>query len=75
MRLVQPFCSNPACVLHMRPDDRRIEGSGECAVRPDGIVTSRGVHLASTYKLDHVCAQQPNAAEVVREDGSDRGWW
>jgi hypothetical protein len=36
------FCENPACVLHVRAQRPGVIGAGEWAVRPDGIVTSRG---------------------------------
>lgn len=36
-----PFCTNPACVLHVCADDQGVDGRGEWAVRPDGIVTGR----------------------------------
>jgi len=35
------FCNNENCVLHVRLGDPRVRGSGEWAVRPDGVVTSR----------------------------------
>jgi len=35
------FCSNQDCVLHVRRGDARVFGSGEWALRPDGVVTSR----------------------------------
>ena len=35
------FCSNEHCVLHVRLGDPHVRGSGEWAVRPDGVVTSR----------------------------------
>ena len=37
----EPFCMNPECVLHVRRGDPGVHGSGEWAVRPDGIRTSR----------------------------------
>lgn len=38
------FCENPACVLHVRPGDPGVRGSGDWAVRPDGIRTSRSLY-------------------------------
>ncbi len=35
------FCANPACELHVSQADPEVRGSGEWAVRPDGIRTSR----------------------------------
>jgi hypothetical protein len=40
------FCANPACVLHVRRTDPGVRGSGEWAVRPDGMRTSRSVYGA-----------------------------
>ena len=37
----EPFCANPGCVLHVRAGDPDVHGSGDWAVRPDGIRTSR----------------------------------
>lgn len=38
------FCANPACVLHAGQNDPHVRGSGEWAVRPDGIRTSRSLY-------------------------------
>lgn len=42
--LRQPFCANPDCVLHVAAGDPGVEGNGEWATRPDGIVTSHGIY-------------------------------
>jgi len=49
------FCSNEDCVLHVRIGDPGVHGSGEWAVRPDGIVTSRQV--VQGRMLCDVCGQ------------------
>jgi hypothetical protein len=49
------FCSNEDCVLHVRIGDPGVRGSGEWAVRPDGIVTSRQV--VHGRMLCDVCGQ------------------
>ena len=54
------FCSNAQCVLHVRRGDARVFGSGEWAVRPDGVVTSR--RLVNGQMLCDVC-------------GRDGGWF
>ncbi len=38
------FCSNADCVLHVRAGDPGVCGRGEWALRPDGVLTSRGVY-------------------------------
>lgn len=48
------FCSNAECVLHVRPGDPQVFGSGEWAVRPDGVVTSR--RLQHGRMVCDVCA-------------------
>ena len=50
------FCSNPACVLHVRVGDPGVCGQGEWAVRPDGVVTSRGIYRGRV--LCDVCGRQ-----------------
>jgi len=38
------FCSNEKCELYVRREDTGVCGSGEWAVRSDGIVTSRAMY-------------------------------
>jgi hypothetical protein len=38
------FCSNEACVLHVRRGDSNVDGWGDWAVRPDGVVTGRAFY-------------------------------
>ncbi len=35
------FCANSACVLHVRPGDVNVEGSGNWAEFADGIILGR----------------------------------
>jgi len=37
-----PFCSNPACDLHVRLVDLQVEGGGNWVSLPDGRVFGRG---------------------------------
>jgi hypothetical protein len=37
-----PFCANPACALHVRLVDSRVEGGGNWVSLPDGRVFGRG---------------------------------
>ena len=50
------FCSNPACVLHVRTGDSCVAGTGEWAIRPDGVVTSRAMY--GDRMLCDVCGQR-----------------
>jgi hypothetical protein len=38
------FCTNADCVLHVRRGDPGVEGWGDWAVRPDGVVTGRAMY-------------------------------
>ena len=49
------FCSDPECVLHVRRGDAGVVGSGEWAVRPDGVMTSRS--RIGDRMLCDVCAR------------------
>jgi len=37
-----PFCANPACALHVRLADARVEGGGNWVRLPDGRIFGRG---------------------------------
>jgi hypothetical protein len=50
------FCSNPECELHVRVGDRSVRGSGEWAVRSDGVVTSRAMYAGQM--LCDLCGRQ-----------------
>lgn len=44
-----PFCANPQCVLHVRPDDPRVQGQGHWALRPDGVWVGQTAHDGAMY--------------------------
>ena len=50
------FCSNPECELHVRVGDRNVSGTGEWAVRHDGVVTSRAMYAGQM--LCDLCGRQ-----------------
>ena len=35
------FCENPGCVLHVRPGEINVEGSGNWAETADGLIVGR----------------------------------
>lgn len=37
----EPFCSNPSCMLHVRPGDQGVAGEGNWAL-VDGLIVGRG---------------------------------
>ena len=55
------FCSNAECVLHVRPGEPQVLGSGEWAVRPDGVVTSRAVYAGRM--LCDICGRSSGLTE------------
>ena len=60
------FCDNERCVLHVRAGDPGVRGSGEWAVRPDGVVTSR--RLAGGRIVCDVCAGVAQAGDKPEEE-------
>ena len=50
-----PFCSNPDCVLHVRPGDPGVVGSGNWAEFADGTLIGRGIYYG-VYLCDD-CAR------------------
>ena len=60
------FCSNPACVLHVRVGDPGVRGHGEWAERADGVLTSRGIYGGRV--LCDVCGR--TGSLVGREEGT-----
>jgi hypothetical protein len=46
-----PFCANPACALHVRLLDGRVEGGGNWVTLPDGRMFGRG-RFGSTLLCD-----------------------
>jgi hypothetical protein len=57
------FCCNPECVLHVAMHDESVEGIGDWATRPDGIVTGRGLYFGEI--LCDLCGR----ARIRRRDG------
>lgn len=60
----QPFCANPNCVLHVAPGDPGVEGHGEWATRPDGIVTGRAMYFGRV--LCDLCGRQEVRERALR---------
>ena len=59
------FCSNEKCGLHVRREDPGVCGSGEWAVRSDGIVTSRAMYAGRM--LCDVCGRSSGRTECGGE--------
>ena len=54
------FCANPQCMLHVRAGDPGVEGFGNWAVLPSGVLVGRG-RYARTYLCDQ-CGKAHRAA-------------
>lgn len=50
------FCANPRCVLHVAPADPNVEGRGDWAEFPNGLMFAR-MRVADRF-LCHVCVQK-----------------
>jgi hypothetical protein len=58
------FCANPGCILHVRPGDPQVHGSGNWAQLSDGtIIGRRRVEL--TMLCDR-CAARAMRGEISR---------
>jgi hypothetical protein len=55
------FCANPECVFHVSPGHVNVEGNGNWAKAPDGIITGR--QRIGTVMLCDQCA-----ARVLRRE-------
>jgi hypothetical protein len=55
------FCANPRCVLHVRPGDVNVHGSGNWAQLADGIIVGR-------RRVDAMMLCDQCAARVMRGD-------
>ena len=53
------FCANPTCVLHVRPGDRNVQGSGNWAQLADGIIVGR-------RRVDAIMLCDRCAARVIK---------
>lgn len=57
------FCANTGCVLHVRPGDPNVRGSGNWAEFPDGTIIGRR-RVESTMLCDR-CAGRVMRGEVT----------
>jgi hypothetical protein len=57
------FCENIGCVLHVQPGDMNIEGNGNWAETPDGIITGR--QQVQTVMLCDRCAARVARGELT----------
>jgi hypothetical protein len=57
------FCANPGCVLHVRPGDANVHGSGNWAQLADGIIVGR--RRVETVTLCDRCAATVIKGEVI----------
>jgi hypothetical protein len=57
------FCANPTCVLHVRPGDGKVQGSGNWAQLADGIIVGR--RRVDAVMLCDRCAARVMKGEVI----------
>jgi hypothetical protein len=57
------FCANPRCVLHVRPGDANVHGSGNWAQLTDGIIVGR--RRVDAIMLCDRCAARVMNGEVT----------
>ena len=57
------FCANPRCVLHVRPGDANVHGSGNWAQLADGIIVGR--RRVDAIMLCDRCAARVMNGDVV----------
>jgi hypothetical protein len=57
------FCANPTCVLHVRPGDGNVQGSGNWAQLADGIIVGR--RRVEAIMLCDRCAARVMKGEVI----------
>jgi hypothetical protein len=57
------FCANPGCVLHVRPGDVNVRGSGNWAQLADGIILGR--RRVDTIMLCDRCAASVPRGDVI----------
>ena len=60
-----PFCANPACALHVRVSDARVEGGGNWISLPDGRVFGRGRY--GTQLLCDACGTRRGPVRLQAE--------
>ena len=64
-----PFCCNPDCVLYVRVGDPEVQGSGNWAELPGGIVVGRGIY--SGISLCDLCGRTWRPVLAFRVDGTE----
>lgn len=57
------FCANTGCVLHVRPGDRNVRGSGNWAELADGVIV--GHRRVDAVILCDWCAAKVMKGEVI----------
>lgn len=57
------FCANPGCLLHVRPGDENVRGSGNWAELADGIIVGR--RRVDAVMLCDRCAAGVLKGEVI----------
>ncbi len=57
------FCANAGCVLHVRPGDANVRGSGNWAQLADGIMVGR--RRVETVTLCDRCAAKVMRGEIL----------
>jgi hypothetical protein len=57
------FCANADCVLHVRPGDKNVHGSGNWAQLAEGIIVGR--RRVETVTLCDRCAAKVRRGEVI----------
>ena len=57
------FCANAGCVLHVRPGDRNVRGSGNWAELADGIIVGR--RRVDAVMLCDWCAVKLMQGEII----------
>jgi hypothetical protein len=64
------FCENPGCLLHVRPGDTNVEGSGNWAETAQGLIIGR--QRVEALTLCDQCAAQVLRGELtlVRDDAA-----
>jgi hypothetical protein len=64
------FCANPTCVLHVRPGDGNVQGSGNWARLADGIVVGRR-RVDAIMRCDRCAARVMNGEVILATRRAD----
>jgi len=64
------FCENPGCLLHVRPGDTNVEGSGNWAETAEGLIIGR--QRVEALTLCDQCAARVLHGELtlIRDDAA-----